>query len=357
MAGTGNMDATDGNNYAGTVLVTGGAGYVGIHVAAALMDAGHRILILDNFSNSTPLAVDRLNGLGLGHAKLVEGDVQDETLLDSIFSADRFEGVVHLAGLKAVGESVADPLRYYDTNVGGALALMAAMVRNRIARLIFSSTATVYGDPVALPIREDARLSPENPYGRSKLMIERMLQDIAVAHPWMRIISLRYFNPVGAHPSGRVGEDPKGVPNNLFPYIARTAVGALSELKVFGDDWPTPDGTGVRDYLHVMDIAEGHVAALKYLIGDGGESGRNVAINLGSGRGTSVLDVIRIFSEITGRKIPYRIVERRPGDVAANWADPTYAERLLGWKAKLDMAKICHDHWNWQSTNPNGYGD
>jgi len=188
-------------------------------------------------------------------------------------------------------------------------------------------------------------------------MIERMLQDIAAAYPWMRIISLRYFNPVGAHPSGRIGEDPKGVPNNLFPYIARTAVGALNELKVFGDDWPTPDGTGIRDYLHVMDIAEGHSAALSYLIGDGGESGRNVAINLGSGRGTSVLDVIRIFSEVSGRSIPYRVVERRPGDVAAYWADPTYAERLLGWKAKLGMAEICRDHWNWQSTNPNGYGN
>jgi len=294
------MDATGENNQTGPVLVTGGAGYVGIHVAVALMEAGHRILILDNFSSSTPLAVDRLNGLGLGDAELVEGDVHDETLLDRIFSADRFAGVVHLAGLKAVGESVADPLRYYDTNVGGALSLMAAMVRNRVARLIFSSTATVYGNPVALPVREDARLQPQNPYGRSKLMIERMLQDIAAAYPWMRIISLRYFNPVGAHPSGRIGEDPKGVPNNLFPYIARTAVGALNELKVFGDDWPTPDGTGIRDYLHVMDIAEGHSAALSYPIGDGGASGRNVANNLGSGRGTRGLAVIRISSRVSG---------------------------------------------------------
>ncbi len=349
------MNASPENSRDGAVLVTGGAGYIGTHVGAALMEAGYRIVILDDFSNSVPQAVDRLNGLGPGNADIVEGDIRDEAVLDGIFSAERFIGVIHLAGLKAVGESVANPIRYYDVNVGGALRLVNAMVRNRVARLIFSSTATVYGDPSTLPVAEDADLRPEHPYGRSKLMVERILQDVAIAQPWMRIMSLRYFNPAGAHPSGRIGEDPKGVPNNLLPYIAQTAVGALDEVTVFGNDWPTPDGTGIRDYLHVMDVAEGHVAALSHLVGGGGESGYNLAINLGSGRGTSVLEVIRTFSEVIGRDIPYRIVERRPGDVAAYWADPALAERLLGWSAKLDMHRICGDHWAWQSANPNGY--
>lgn len=349
------MNSVKGSSRDWPVLVTGGAGYIGTHIGAALMKSGHRIVILDNFSNSTPLAVDRLNSLCLGCAELVEGDVHDEALLDLVFSADRFAGVIHLAGVKAVGESVAEPIRYYDINVGGALSLVAAMVRHQISRLIFSSTATVYGDPANLPVAEDASLHPEHPYGRSKLMIEQMLQDVAAAQPWMRIMSLRYFNPVGAHPCGRIGEDPKGMPNNLFPYIAQTAVGVRDEVRVFGDDWPTPDGTGIRDYLHVMDVAEGHVAALTHLIDGGGESARNLAVNLGSGHGTSVLEVIRAFRETTGREIPYRIVDRRPGDVAAYWADPTYAERLFGWTAKLSMAEICRDHWNWQSANPEGY--
>ena len=277
------MNAAAVSDRIAPVLVTGGAGYIGTHIGTALMKAGYHIVVLDNFSNSAPMAVERMNEIGGGQAELVEGDVRDETLLDRIFSDRSFAGVIHLAGLKAVGESVADPIGYYGMNVGGALHLLAAMIRNQVARLVFSSSATVYGDPAKLPLAEDANLLPEHPYGRSKLMIEQMLQDLAAAHSWMRIMSLRYFNPVGAHPSGRIGEDPKGIPNNLFPYIAQTAIGTHNEVKVFGDDWPTPDGTGIRDYLHVMDIAEGHVAALSHLINGGGEDSRNLAVNLGSG--------------------------------------------------------------------------
>jgi UDP-glucose 4-epimerase len=334
-----------------TILATGGAGYVGVHVAAELMAADYRVVILDDFSNSTPEAVRRINALGLGEAVLVEGDVRDSDLLDRVFKAHDIACVVHLAGLKAVGESVSDPARYYAVNVGGAVALTQAMTRHKVGRLVFSSSATVYGNPAVAPIPEDAPLAPTNPYGHSKLMIEQILSDVAAAEPWMHVISLRYFNPVGAHE----GEDPKGVPNNLFPFIAQAAVGRRAKLMIFGGDWPTRDGTGVRDYIHVVDLARGHVSALDHLIAGAGVAGRNLAINLGTGRGTSVLEAVAAFAAAAGREIPYEITARRPGDVATSYADPSLAARRLGWRATRDLAAICRDHWNWQSANPDGY--
>lgn len=339
-----------------TILATGGAGYIGTHVAAALMAAGYRVVILDDLSNAVPEAVRRVNALGHGAAELVEGDARDAALLDRVFARHAVAGVIHLAGLKAVGESVADPARYYAVNTGTALAVAAAMVRHGVRRLVFSSSATVYGEPDAVPIPETAALRPMNPYGRSKMMVELMLGDIAAATPGMQVVSLRYFNPVGAHPGGTIGEDPRGTPNNLFPFIAQTLAGRHPAVRIFGDDWETPDGTGVRDYIHVQDLARGHVAAMDWLRAGGETGGGSLPVNLGTGRGTSVREAVTAFAAATGRAVPHEIAPRRPGDIASFYADPARAARLFGWRARHDLAAMCRDHWAWQSANPQGYG-
>jgi len=341
------------------ILATGGAGYIGIHVAAALMSAGYRVVLLDNFSNASQEAVRRLTTLGLGRATLVEGDARDAALLDRVFAEHDIAGVIHLAGLKSPVESLAIPERYYAVNLGSALEIVAAMQRHGVDRLVFSSSAAVYAPHAEIPIRESAPLEPATPYGRSKLMIERMLTDIAGADERFRSLSLRYFNPVGAHPSGMIGEDVQGTPGNLFPLIARTAAGQHPEVAVFGDDWPTSDGTGVRDFIHVCDLAEGHVAAMRWLLGSAGEQGkgRNMAVNLGTGRGVTVLEAVAAFARQAGRSVPCRMAERRPGDVAASYADPGLAAQLFGWRARRDLDAMCRDHWRWHSANPNGYRD
>ena len=331
-----------------TVLATGGAGYIGSHVVAELLASGREVVVLDDFSNSRPDVVARVNGLGGGEAVLVEGDVRDAALLHRLFAAFRIGAVVHLAGLKAVGESVRQPLRYHDVNVGGAIALLQAMLRHGVWNLVFSSSATVYGLPDRVPIDERAPLAALNPYGRTKLMIEGIIDDLVAAEPGFAALSLRYFNPVGAHPSGRIGENPKDVPNNLFPFIAQTAAGMRDRVRVVGGDSPTPDGTGVRDYLHVVDLARGHVAALDYLLSGGAARGQNLAVNLGCGRGYSVLEAIAAFSRACGRDIPYEIVARRPGDAPECVADPSLAARLFGWRATRGLDQMCADHWAFQ---------
>jgi len=335
----------------GRILVTGGAGYIGSHTVLELLGAGHDVVVLDNLSNASPEALERVAALAGRPAPLVIGDLRDEALLERVLSAHRFDAVVHFAGLKAVGESVARPLAYYDNNVAGTVTLLRALDAAGVRRLVFSSSATVYGDPRSVPIREDAPTGPTNPYGRTKWMIEFILRDLAAADPRWSIGNLRYFNPVGAHPSGRIGEDPQGIPNNLMPFIAQVAVGRRERLSVFGGDWPTPDGTGVRDYIHVVDLARGHLAALDRTLAAGG----CWSVNLGTGNGYSVLDVVRAFERACGRPIPYSIVERRPGDVAACYADPSQAAELLGWRAQLGIDAMCADSWRWQSANPNGY--
>ena len=334
-----------------TVLVTGGAGYIGSHTVLLLLEAGRRVLVLDNLSNSSREALERVAAITGKRAEFVEGDIRDTALLDRLFQEHRIGSVIHFAGLKAVGESVAQPLRYYDCNVTGSLRLLEAMDRAGVHHLVFSSSATVYGDPASVPIREDFPLSATNPYGATKLHIEDMLRDLHRADPRWSVALLRYFNPVGAHESGRIGEDPNGEPNNLMPYVAQVAVGKREQLRVFGDDYDTPDGTGVRDYIHVMDLAEGHLAALDALARDGGL----ITTNLGTGRGYSVLDMVRAFAAASGREVRYQIAERRPGDVASCYADPTHAKTVLGWEAKRGIDTMCADHWRWQSENPNGY--
>ena len=328
------------------ILVTGGAGFIGSHTCVALAEAGMQYLILDNFCNSRRSVLDRLARITGAAPAFIEGDVRDVALLQRLFAEHPISAVIHFAGLKAVGESVREPLRYYDNNVAGSLALLQAMQAAGVRTLVFSSSATVYGEPASLPIREDFPLSATNPYGWSKFMVERMLADLDQAEPgqW-RIARLRYFNPVGAHESGLIGEDPQDVPNNLAPYIAQVAAGQREALSVYGNDYPTPDGTGVRDYIHVMDLAEGHVAALRYLQTHPGL----LTVNLGTGRPVSVLDMVRSFERASGRPIPYRIVARRPGDVAACWADASLAEQLLGWRAQRDLDRMCADMWRWQS--------
>jgi UDP-glucose 4-epimerase len=330
-----------------TILATGGAGYVGSHVAAELLAAGRRVVILDDFSNAPEDIAARLAALGQGEAEVVAADIRDGRALDAVFARHRFEAVVHLAGLKAVGESVAQPLRYFEVNVGGAVALLQAMLRHGVARLAFSSSATVYGAPASNPIPEEAPLAPLNPYGRTKATIERILDDLVAAEPGFAAVSLRYFNPVGAHPSGMIGESPKGAPNNLFPLIAQTAAGLRERVEVFGDDYPTPDGTGIRDYVHVVDLARGHLAALDFLL-SGEAAGRHLPVNLGCGRGYSVLESIEAFGRAVGRPIPYRIAARRPGDAAECVADPRRAAALLGWRAALGLDAMCADHWAFQ---------
>ncbi len=334
------------------VLVTGGCGYIGSHTVVELIDAGHRVTVVDNLVNSSAESlrrVERITGARVGFAEL---DVRDRNRLDALFAASGFDAVIHFAGLKAVGQSVAEPLRYYDNNIGSTTSLVETMAAHRVGRLVFSSSATVYGDPASVPVTEDAVIAPANPYGRTKAMIECILADVAATGaPW-QVSLLRYFNPVGAHPSGEIGEDPTGVPNNLLPFVAQVAVGRRPELAVFGDDWDTPDGTGVRDYLHVVDLAAGHLAALEHLPALGGCE----AVNLGTGTGLSVLEVLAAFEEATGRRVPYRVAPRRPGDIATCYADVTLAARRLDWKATRSFATACADAWRWQSRHPEGFG-
>jgi UDP-glucose 4-epimerase len=334
------------------VLVTGGAGYIGSHTCVELLEAGHDVVVVDNLSNSKPLALERVQALAGRTLRFVEADLRDRTALDRLFSSDAFDAVIHFAGLKAVGESTERPLDYHDNNVGGTLALCQAMAAAGVKTIVFSSSATVYGDPASVPIREGAPLSAANPYGRSKLIVEDVLRDLHQADPSWSIALLRYFNPVGAHPSGQIGEDPNGIPNNLMPYVTQVAIGRLPELRVFGGDWPTPDGTGMRDYIHVVDLARGHLAALDFL---GRETGL-LTCNLGTGHGYSVLDVVHAFERACGRPVPYKIVERRPGDIATCYADPTLARERLGWQAERDLDAMVTDAWTWQLENPNGYG-
>ena len=335
------------------VLVTGGAGYIGSHTVVRLLDAGHDVVIVDNLSNSKRAAVERVCEITGRDAELRVVDLLDEPALAATLAETRPDAVVHFAGLKAVGESVREPERYYRTNVGGTLNLVRAMDAAHVRTIVFSSSATVYGDPASVPISEDAPLMGTNPYGWSKLMIEQILRDVHVADPTWRVALLRYFNPVGAHSSGRIGEDPQGIPNNLVPFIAQVAVGRRERLSVFGGDYPTRDGTGVRDYIHVVDLAAGHLAALEALASGGGCH----AWNLGTGRGHTVLEVVDAFRRASGREIPYEVVERRPGDVAVSFADPSRAERALGWRAELGLDEMCADTWRWQSANPDGYPD
>jgi UDP-glucose 4-epimerase len=334
-----------------TVLVTGGAGYIGSHACVSLLESDHRVVVVDNLGNSSAEAVSRVEGITGASVPLFEGDVRDAACLDSLFADYNIDAVMHFAGLKAVGESVAKPLEYYDNNVNGTLVLLAAMERAGVNKLIFSSSATVYGDPASVPIREDFPVSATNPYGRSKLMVEEILGDWHIAHPEWSIGRLRYFNPVGAHSSGRIGEDPSGIPNNLMPFVAQVAVGRRDKLAVFGNDYPTIDGTGVRDYIHVVDLAEGHVAALDYVL----EHPGLLTVNLGTGHGASVLEMVAAFEVASGREIPYEIVARRPGDIAECWADPALAESVLGWRASRSLEQMCTDTWRWQSSNPQGY--
>jgi UDP-glucose 4-epimerase len=333
------------------ILVTGGAGYIGSHAYVALIEAGHDVVILDNLCNSSAQVLHRLQRITGSEPVFVQGDVRDSDCLDQIFADYSVGAVLHFAGLKAVGESVNSPLEYYDNNVAGTLTLLAAMERAMVRTLIFSSSATVYGDPASVPIREDFPCSATNPYGRSKLMVEEILADWLVAKPAWSVARLRYFNPVGAHPSGLIGEDPLGTPNNLMPFVAQVAVGRQDTLYVFGDDYPTPDGTGIRDYIHVMDLVEGHVAALAFIQRQCGLH----TINLGTGQGVSVLAMVKAFEQASGRTIPYEIVERRPGDIAECWAQPSLAEELLGWKASRSLEQMCEDAWRWQEGNQRGY--
>jgi UDP-glucose 4-epimerase len=332
-------------------LLTGGTGYIGSHACVALLDAGHDVVILDNLCNSSRLAVDRITQICHRAPAFVEGDIRDSALLDRLFGEYPVSAVMHFAGLKAVGESVEKPLEYYDNNVRGTLDLLAAMRRAAVRTIVFSSSATVYGDPASVPIREDFPRSATNPYGRSKLMIEDILADLHRAEPGWHVGRLRYFNPVGAHASGLIGEDPQGIPNNLMPFVAQVAVGRRERLSVFGNDYPTPDGTGVRDYIHVVDLAEGHVAALDWLEREGGM----LTVNLGTGHGYSVLDMVHAFEKASGRPVRYQIVARRPGDIAACWADPSLARELLGWEATRGIDAMCADTWRWQTMNPEGY--
>ena len=334
------------------ILVTGGAGYIGSHTTLALLQAGFEVVVLDNLCNSSAKSLERVTEIAGRAPTFICGDVRDRAQLDRLFAEHPISAVLHFAGLKAVGESVADPLRYYDVNVCGAVTLCQAMQAAGVFSLVFSSSATVYGDPTRVPIDEDQPVGqPANPYGRSKLMVEQILADLAAANGAWRVALLRYFNPVGAHESGRIGEDPSGIPNNLLPYIAQVAVGKLAELTVFGDDYPTPDGTGVRDYIHVVDLADGHLRALQAL-----HTRPGVHVwNLGTGTGTSVLQMLQAFEQASGRMVPYRIAPRRAGDVATCYANPAKAERELGWKATRGLEQMMADTWRWQSRNPRGY--
>jgi UDP-glucose 4-epimerase len=333
------------------ILVTGGAGYIGSHVCVELLSAGMPVTVFDNFSNSSPESLARIARITGRTPTLVRGDIRDkDALLDALRSSGA-SAVIHFAGLKAVGESVQQPLAYYDNNVVGTIRLLEAMRACDVRQLVFSSSATVYGDPQRLPLTEDHPLSATNPYGRSKLMVEDMLRDLQRSDDSWRIAILRYFNPVGAHASGLIGEDPQGTPNNLMPYVAQVAIGRRAQLQVWGQDYATPDGTGVRDYIHVVDLALGHLRALERLQAQPG----GVTVNLGTGTGYSVLDMVKAFEQASGRPVPYQIAPRRAGDVAACYADPAAAAALLGWRAERGLQAMCEDAWRWQSHNPNGY--
>ncbi len=339
------------------VLVTGGAGFIGSHTVVDLLENGYHVVIVDDLSNSSPRVLDRIREIvgdeAFARCAFHEVDICDRAALEEVFARHDVDRVIHFAGFKAVGESVEKPLEYYSNNIGGTLTLCEVMREAGCKAIIFSSSATVYGDPDSLPLTEDSPKKPAtNPYGWTKWMIEQVLTDLTVADPAWDVVLLRYFNPIGAHPSGLIGEDPKGIPNNLVPYVAQTAVGKREAVHVFGDDYPTPDGTGVRDYLHVCDLAAGHVAALAWMNGRCGVE----VFNLGTGVGSSVLDVVKCFSEACGHEIPYVVEARRAGDVAENYADCAKAEREMGWKARFDLADMCRDSWNWQSKNPDGLG-
>ena len=333
-----------------TILLTGATGYIGSHTWLALLAAGYSVVGIDDFSNSSPMVLDRLKALSGQTPDFIRADVCDARAVDAVFAQRQIDAVVHFAAFKAVGESAAKPLAYYANNLGGLMTLCKVMQQHDCKALVFSSSATVYGTPEALPIREDATLSAANPYGATKLMGENILRDLERADPQWKIALLRYFNPAGAHPSGLIGEDPRGIPNNLMPYITQVAVGKRERLSVFGSDYDTPDGTGVRDYIHVVDLADGHVAALRYLL----DSQLSITANLGTGQGYSVLELVKAFEQASGRAVPYEIVARRPGDIAACYADPGLAQQKLGWKATRTLQEMCADSWRWQSQNPNG---
>lgn len=340
------------------LLITGGAGFIGSHTCLVLLEAGHDLVVLDDFSNSSPESLRRvcqLANLGSGSTRLqiVEGDIRSQhDLRKSFQTGESIDAVIHFAGLKAVGESVREPLRYWDVNVAGTQSLLSVMQEENCRTLAFSSSATLYGLPERIPVTEDDPVHPINPYGFTKAAVEQMLEDLSKSEPGWRIARLRYFNPVGAHPSGEIGEDPKGIPNNLFPFVSQVAVGLRQELQVFGSDWPTPDGTGIRDYIHVMDLAEGHLAAVKHLMEQGPQL---LTVNLGSGRGHSVLEVIQAFEQASGKSVTHKLVDRRPGDATATVADASLANRVLGWQTKRSLEEICRDGWSWQSQNPEGY--
>jgi UDP-glucose 4-epimerase len=330
------------------VLVTGGAGYIGSHTCVELLAAGHDVVVVDDLSNASPVAPERIAQIAGRRVEFLRARVQNEAQVRSALAG--VDAAIHFAAFKAVGESVAEPLRYYENNLGSLASLVRLTSESGAKHIVFSSSATVYGEPERVPIEESARLAPSSPYGWTKLLGEQMLRDLAASDPSWKVTLLRYFNPVGAHPSGLIGEDPRGIPNNLMPYVAQVAVGRLPELRVFGNDYPTRDGTGVRDYLHVSDLAAGHVRALERA-GSG-----LVTVNLGTGRGYSVLEVVRAFESASGRKVPYRIVDRRPGDVAEVYADASLAAREVGWRATRGIDEMCRDAWNWQQRNPDGYG-
>jgi UDP-glucose 4-epimerase len=336
-----------------TVLLTGGTGYIGSHTSVELSSAGYNTVLFDNLCNSSAAVIDRIEKITGKRPLFVEGDIRDRATLDRLFADYRIDAVVHFAGLKAVADSVARPLNYYLNNVSGSATLIDAMSTHGVRHLVFSSSATVYDPNAQMPLKETSPTRPVNPYGRTKLMIEEMLEDIRNADPQWRIMCLRYFNPVGAHETGLIGEDPRDRPNNLMPYVAQVAVGRLARLEIFGNDYPTPDGTGVRDYIHVSDLATAHVAALDRLSIEGA-SGPAV-INVGTGRGFSVLDVVRAFEQASGRHISYALVARRPGDVATSYADAALASESLGWRAQRGLIQMCADAWRWQERNPNGY--
>ena len=334
------------------ILLTGGAGFIGSHTCLELLKAGHEAVVIDNLSNSSRLSIDRVQKLTGKQVRFYEADVCDAAALDRVFSEQPIDAVIHFAAFKAVGESVAKPLAYYRNNLDCTLTVCEAMRKYGVTRFIFSSSATVYGIPDHMPLDETMPTGCTNPYGWTKYMNERILTDAAKAHPEWSVVLLRYFNPIGAHESGQIGEMPNGIPNNLFPYIAQVASGKLPYLHVYGDDYPTPDGTGVRDYIHVVDLAKGHVKAADYAASHTGVE----IINLGTGRGYSVLDLVRTFESVTGVRIPFRVEGRRAGDIAECWADPAKAKRLLGWEAEKTLEDMCRDGWRWQSMNPDGYG-
>ncbi|ELK3676145.1 UDP-glucose 4-epimerase GalE [Vibrio fluvialis] len=334
------------------VLITGGMGYIGSHTCVQMIAAGMTPIMVDNLCNAKAEVLNRIEALTGGRPAFYQGDIRDEAFLDSVFAKHDVQAVIHFAGLKAVGESVSKPIEYYDNNVNGTLVLVRSMRKAGVKSLVFSSSATVYGDPQTVPITETSPTgATTNPYGRSKYMVEQCLSDLVVAEPEWSITLLRYFNPVGAHPSGTMGEDPQGIPNNLMPFIAQVAVGRREKLAVFGNDYATPDGTGVRDYIHVMDLADGHIAALQVV---GTQAGLHI-YNLGTGKGSSVLDMVNAFSQACGKAVPYEICPRRPGDIAECWASTEKAQRELGWQAKLSLADMTADTWRWQSNNPQGY--